>query len=477
MNCRLISHFSLSQKLLLSGILLICFHFGLSAQTLLQIDTILVSGQVKTKERIILRELTFAQGDTLEMRTLSATLEANQLRLMNTGLFSDVFLNVKTWDTELNKIGISVEVSEAWYVYPVPTFELADRNFNVWWKDYEHSLRRVNFGFNLYYSNVTGRQDYLKLVTQFGFTRKAELEYTFPYVNRAQTLGLSGGFLFTRNRSINYTTESDKQVFQRLDEGPDLLQRIRGTLGVRYRPELNLMHKWQLGFHYNRIDSLVNSELNPDFFLGNTRQRYMSLEYDLAVDRRNVIAYPTKGIFWFLNIRKEGFGIWDDLNQLYVQTSVNPYFTLNDHLSLGLGLKGRIAFFRKKQPFYNSRALGYEDDYVRGYEYYVIDGLDYGLAKIDFRFNFLDRPFNWGKAMPIASLKTMPLKVYLNVYNDFGYANNPYYASSNQLANELLWSVGVGLDILVYYNKLIQIQVSRNHLDEWGVFLHWTLSL
>jgi outer membrane protein assembly factor BamA len=473
MNLRNSRVFSLFLTLFLVG-----FAHVLSSQTWLVVDAISVSGNKKTKDRIILRELTIEPGDSITLIELNPVLEANRLRLMNLGLFAEVLMNVKTWDTATNRVGISVEVQEAWYVYPIPTFELADRNFNVWWVDYEHSLRRVNYGFNLYYSNFTGHLDYLKVKTQFGFTRKFEVDYTYPYINRAQTLGLSGGFLHTRNKAINYATFEDKQqFFGPFDEGPDLLRRTRARLGLLYRPGLQFFHFLEFSFNRHVIDSTISNTLNPDFFLSGSQQRFFSVQYDMTIDRRDVIAYPTRGYFAGVNIRKDGLRIWDDLDQLFLTAVFRPYFSLSENWSLGLIAQGRVAANRSQQPFYNSRALGYEEGYVRGYEFYVIDGLDYGLFKTDVRWNFVDREINWGRLMPLQALQQMSLKIYLDVFADVGYANNPFYADGNPLANTMLYGYGVGLDFLVYFNKLVQVQVSRNRLGELGVYLTWELSL
>jgi hypothetical protein len=43
-----------------------------------------------------------------------------------------------------------VDVNERWYTFPVPIFELSDRNFNEWWQNYNHDFRRVNYGLRLY---------------------------------------------------------------------------------------------------------------------------------------------------------------------------------------------------------------------------------------------------------------------------------------------------------------------------------------
>ena len=46
--------------------------------------------------------------------------------------------------------------------------------------------------------------------------------------------------------------------------------------------------------------------------------------------------------------------------------------------------------------------------------------------------------------------------------------------SSKSLANTFLWSSGVSLDYVTYYDKLLRIEFSINHLGEKGVFLHFS---
>ena len=36
--------------------------------------------------------------------------------------------------SRLAMLGMDV-LLENWYIFPIPKFELADRNFNVWWKE------------------------------------------------------------------------------------------------------------------------------------------------------------------------------------------------------------------------------------------------------------------------------------------------------------------------------------------------------
>ena len=38
----------------------------------------------------------------------------------------------------------------------------------------------------------------------------------------------------------------------------------------------------------------------------------------------------------------------------------------------------------------------------------------------------------------------------------------------------LLWGNGISIDYVTYYDKLLRIEFSANHLGEKGVFLHFS---
>ena len=47
-------------------------------------------------------------------------------------------------------------------------------------------------------------------------------------------------------------------------------------------------------------------------------------------------------------------------------------------------------------------------------------------------------------------------------------------SKDNNLSNSLLWGNGISLDYVTYYDKLLRIEFSVNHLGEKGVFLHFS---
>lgn len=452
--------------------------FNIWAQTdSVTVARIRVEGNRKTKEAIILRELNFKIGEKIAIAEISTTLEQNRLQVLNTRLFTGVKMNVKNWDPQTNQLEILVEVRESWYLFPIPIFELADRNFNIWWVEQNRKLNRVNLGLRFYHINATGRRDILKLVTQFGYTQKYELDYQLPGLNSRQTVGFRTNLFYARNREVAYRTQEDRWIFQRFEDDYPL-ERVRFSGALTWRPGLFFYHEAGIAYHQNSINEAVINELNPDFFLNqSTRQRFIRLHYTFTFDQRDIRPYPMKGQLLRVNLQKDGLGVFDDLNAFLLSTSFAQYFTIGKKWSWEAILSGRVALQRQEQPYYNYRALGFEPDYLRGYEYYVIDGLDYGYWKNSFRFELLKKEINWGTFMPVQQFKIMPLRVYLSLNQDVGIVNSPFHTETNVLINRWLWSGGIGLDIITYYDKVIQIQYSINHLREKGLFLHFKLIL
>ena len=453
--------------------------FRLEAQSsspFVVIGDISVEGNKKTKEKVILRELFIQPGDSILVPELANELEYNRLQLMNTGLFLKAEINIGDWDLDARRLDLQVKVVEAWYIYPIPVFELADRNFNTWWKDYDHSLRRINYGLRFYHNNLTGRRDVLKGVVQFGFTNKYELVYRLPFIDRKQQWGVSLDASYSRNKEINYTTLDDHQQFFR---SPDqiLRRQFRVRAAATLRRKRQVSHTWEMAYWLNSIGETVRDELNTDYFLGKLEQSYTSLSYEFSADTRDIRPYPLHGGFLQARVEKSGLGNWEDVNALYISSLFKKYLFFSQHWSMELIGAGRLALLRHKQPFANSQALGYGSHYIRGYELYVIDGLDYLYGKTSLRYQLLDRTVYFGDLVPFPNMRQMPYRLYLALNNDMGFANNPYYGDGNKLPNHLLWGYGLGLDLVVYYNKVFRLEFSRNRLGENGVFLHWAVVL
>jgi len=152
-----------------------------SASVLLITDQIVLIGNKITKPRIIYRELTFKAGDTISLKDISLRIKRSEENLHNTSLFNSVKI---TWLQEKNKVNFYILVTERWYVFPLPIFEIAERNFNVWWETKDFS--RVIYGGTLNWYNFRGRNEVLAVTARLGYTQRLSFYYSLPALTKGQ---------------------------------------------------------------------------------------------------------------------------------------------------------------------------------------------------------------------------------------------------------------------------------------------------
>ena len=439
--------------------------------TIYTISHIEIEGNKRTKESVILRELNFNPGDTIHAATLKDRLVSNQQLVMNTTLFTEVI--IETEPIEGTTVKAVVKVREFWYIFPLVVFQLADRNFTIWWTEQNRSLDRVNYGLRFFHQNLTGRGDRLRLITQLGFLKLLELAYDLPMVGGNENLGLFADIHFSNQKQVAFVTQESRLQFFGDEDENVLLRRFRVGAGATYRDGIFKYHTAKIFYSSTSIGASI-AELNPDYFLdGRTSQQHFTLQYDFTIDKRDVKAYPIKGYKLSLSAQKDGFGFsGEDIDVFWTTASYSRFFALGkkEKHTFGAKLQGRYTFNRSEQPYGHISAIGYLPNVLKGYEFFVVDGLDYAYLKTHFRFQFLEKEFKLGKWMFVDQLKFVPLKAYFTINNDFGYVNAPFNQDKSTLSNEFLWGRGVGLDFLFYYDKLVRFEYSFNHLGQSGLF-------
>ena len=458
------------------GLLLPIFFLFLSFSSIGQtteyfiIDEVILDGNKRTKDLVIFNELDLLPGDTVFMSKFPYRKILNEKRLLSTALFTGVEINIKNWNVETATADIHIGMQENWYLYPSIIFELADRNFNVWWTDQNRDFSRVNYGIGVEHINFLGRKDKIRFKIQHGYTRKYEVKYLFPYLSR--TWGAFGEIFYANQKEVGYRTIENKPAFRRSDDERILLQRFRTGLGLNHRPDIFNFHDLRMEFHYNTIDEFVADDLNPDYFLhGSTDLRYFVLRYNYQNDHRVFNLYPEGGYLLFMEIEKEGLGIFNDFNNLSLAAGFEKYFKLGDRWIWGGRFKAKANLQRNQIPFANNQALGYEVDLIRGYELYVIDGTDYMLTKSSLRFLIFEGNKDWGKFMFINQFKRMNYRFFLRANFDFGYVNEPTYTDTNTLNNRFLVGYGPAVDMLLYHTYILSLEYSFNHLNESALFI------
>jgi hypothetical protein len=122
-----------------------------------------------------------------------------------------------------------------------------------------------------------------------------------------------------------------------------------------------------------------------------------------------------------------------------------------------------------KQPYYSNGLMGSSDFYMRGLEYYVINGAAGGIGRATAKTQVLS--FNFRNPINSKTHDKIPFRIFLKAYGDAGYAYNKQPGNSI-FNNKLLHTYGAGVDIVTFYDLVIKIEYSRNQIGEAGIFLH-----
>lgn len=426
---------------------------------------ITLEGNYRTKDRIIYRELALNKGDTVRISDLPERMEIDRRKIVNTNLFVTVHYEPH-FSEDSSEVELHLLMKERWYLFGLPVFQLADRNFNEWWYDRQRDLSRITYGAYITHNNISGNNDRLKLLIELGFLPKYEISYSMPYIDRKMNLGVSGGLSYITNKSLAIQTWNDKLDY--LSSESVTRRRFYAFVAPSYRSGFYGLHSLDLRWVNTTVGDTV-LQLNPHYLdPEETRQQYFQLTYTYSYNTRDIGQYPLRGYNFVFQASKRGILPGDDINQGYLYGVYRHYFPLGGKWFFNSGIRGRLSF-PARIPYANMVGLGYRLDLVRGYELYVIDGQHYGIFQNELKYRLFEteKQIRW---LP-RQFGTIPLALYINTYLDAGYINNPHPSWSNtRLGNRLLTGVGAGFDLVTFYNLVYRLNYNYNRQGEGRFF-------
>jgi len=373
-------------------------------------------------------------------------------------------------DTKTGHGTLLITVKESLFIIPKIIFDLTDRNFNDWYYEHDADLSRINYGIELEHKNITGNRDALHVKWQRGITHKYELRYIRPFLKKDNKLGLSFGVLYKYSREIAFTTLNNKLAFIR-DENKNLFKQFRVSVGLMHQTTIFNTQEFTIFYFNNSIDSDVILH-NVDFFAKSETQRSISLVYSFTRDKRKYKMYPEGGYLFRGKILKRGIGIFKDINQLDISINAEKYFPISKKFVSAYKLKGKIRVLGDDSPYFNNKAIGYENDLINGYDLYVIDGKHFAYLKTAQRLKMFSGLLDMNGRSIIKQFKYIPYEFYLSINFDMAFVNNNVNFVNNSFENRFLYGHGVGIDMIIY-NSLFQINYSINHLGEDGIFFYY----
>ncbi|MDI9320028.1 MAG: POTRA domain-containing protein [Phycisphaerales bacterium] len=428
------------------------------------ITAIHIIGNKRTQSAVILRELSIKTDDIICSDSLKNILHLNYQRLYNLNLFTDIQLSWTFIDS--NRLEINVTLQEQWFLLPQADIQLADRNINVWWKEQNHNLSRINLGLYLVHKNLTGRMDKLSTNMHLGYTQQFAISYFRPYIDRQQKQGIGFRIGYSRSKELAYATTNNKLKFVRHDND-FLYQNFFSTLSWYYRPAYHTRHIVNLGYNAYRIGDTI-LQLNQDFFEGKSKElQYVELSYRYEYNGVDNWNYPRKGIKIIGNLDTR-LGSKGMNQQAFGGVEFGYYKAIKNRWYSSFIFRGR-ATFTQVQGYFFQAALGYKSNYVRGYEYYVVEANQFAIARLTLKYEAIHRQYHH---LAFQYLPELPIWVYPKLFFDVGYAANSKIINNNNFANSLLYSFGFGIDIITAYDLKLRIEFAYNHLAENGLYLH-----
>jgi len=402
-----------------------------------KIDSIKIVGNEKTKEFIILRELTVERGDSVNYETL----QYNKERIFSLGIFTRVNLRIKHEDG-FNKLIIQVE--ESWYIFPVPFINVPEKTFS-----------RVSYGINFYYLNFRGRNETINSTLSFGYDPFFSLTYKNPVLIPSADIS----FLFAGI----YSTPINKSPTADSIHGGNFDFRTSGTQ-ISFGKRLNLSNDiyFTIGYSYTEAPSSHDTPI----MASNTRiDRSFVAGVSYVFDTRNLKQFADEGHLFSADYVYKGIGN-SKISYSIFAVDIRNYRKIVGDLIFKVRAAGRHTFGRKV-PYYDYSILGY-NYYTRGNRYLVREGNNALIGSIEFGYPLL-KEWNFKMSLPVIpnSLTRARIAVIFNVFAD---AATTFNNGDKLLINDFNSGYGVGLTFLIMPYFIFRAEVALNEMGK-GEFL------
>jgi len=421
------------------------------------ISTLIIEGLNRTKSITVFRELNYEPNKKLFVN--DSLINRWELRLSSLNLFTDVEFSQSN-DT------LKIVVTEEFYYWLNPVGGFADRNFHNWLLN--PKLNRLYFGGDFLFYNLFGLNHTCTLTFVGGFNQQIGLGYEWPNAKFGNGWMGKAKFIYSRNHEVWLKTENNQVVFYQIE--PLYAQQLTSgslklTKKISYEKSIEISNS----IDFYRIDPSVFYE-NQDYLGGDNELTMNTINLGYVYDSRNQKHYPTAGSELKLGIEFQQLTSRNtDLRLIeIIYLKLRKFKEILPKTSFGISVSSQYKF--GKLNYLQNRQLGYNGDYVRGYEQYVLDGAGYAVAKISFRHKVFDKKLKFKSSKNLNNYTTAPLSIWLTMFNDNGRILTPYENINfmgNTLQTQLLNSVGFSLDVLAYYDLLTRFDVTRNHFGNW----------
>jgi len=449
----------------------------------IKIDETIITGNNLTRERIITRELDFRNGDSLSTFQKGSNLDFREKRfarsdsselmlmmlysrenIINTRLFLTVDLSLEQIEGKHYRISIVVTERHYWWLFPVP--KLNAPNFNEWLRDPKWSDLSIGLFFS--HNNLWGRSHQMSVIGFVGKSYALAMGYYIPWIGYGEKIGMLMAAGYENLFVVEYGSIGNKRQMIYADNG---LQSVKTNVSFRLRPGLYNYGTVKMTGEWIKISDSV-FRLDSGYLSGRKQSNIsLSLYADYYYDSRNSKSYPLKGNLLRVFLEKKGLGIVSKDVDLF-------YYGIDFHFYQTIARKFYVAEMVKAEnqsgqgaPYYYQLNMTGDNNFIRGFDLYTLKGDQMYYFRSNFKYELI-RP-SLKKVEPGQEknkFKAIQYAFYLNVFADCGYVVNNF-TSGNPYNNRMLFSYGLGLDFVSYYDLVLRFEYAFTSIGTNGFYI------
>ncbi len=444
-------------------------------QDSLEIRKIEISGNTRTKAKIILRELPFEVGQKISTLETPTLLEKGKINLLKTSLFNFAEINWKVEDSLF--IDIQIVVQERWFFIPKARIHTVEENLNIWAekRDFNH----ISTVLSITDENTRGNNEKLTLSGSIGYNKSIEIAFLKPsyVINKKVGLGMSVGWSSNKEAPVGIFDYKTKYLRM---SGQTLSSKIYGSLQLIFRPALNVEEQLSIGIIQNNYDSNL-VQANRTWY-PQARSNVIRFYSKFKIDNRNHKSYPTKGSYYDVIIEKNKDLSFSENENNYTSFTINGrwYKQISNNFFGAFGTTIASISNKDFSPIYGLK-IGQSGLEVRSFEALLIPVYSSLIGRTSIKYKLLKREKQEVKVTGNPKFDLVYYALYATFFMDGVYLNydrEANYQNKKIIHENTLGSCGVGIDLNTYYDFVVRLEYSYNFVfKNRNFFIHFKAAI
>ncbi len=406
--------------------------------TVLTVKNIVVIGNERTKDYVILREMSLKVGDTIT----STSIEYDRNRIYSLQLFNKVDID---YTAEGKEATLFVRVSERWYIFPIPILGFKYRD-----------TKKLYYGLGFVHNNFRGRNE--KFIASFalGFDRWVSVMYQNPKLTEEDDIFFRVAASLSRVQNQNIS----QGLYNQSVAG------VEATFGKRYG-----LHHTLLGLVGYRRWSVTDPASGRTASATGVDE-FVTIGARYTYDTRDLREYAADGHFISLHATKLGVGesSIDLVRYGYDLRHFEPLGLADASLGVrtfGSFISGGIV------PSYLFAYFGY-DERIRGHFRSVMEGEQVLGQSIELRVPLLKPQYFAMNDLPLpAEFRVWRFGVSFGVFADAG---RIWFREQGMGSRPWVGGVGGGLHFLLPYSLVVRTEYALNRYGDGELILDFGAS-